>query len=140
MEHDEDGGTDNGQDEGTSGERQEQQSSQREEGQKNGQGAVVAFQHHQDKRGSTVSEDALKGMIRNIVWHQIFRAFKFVKEDDLAYDGTIYKYVVNRLGRQSASSNQSFWRLQRGLVKKAIDSKRSTTAMAIKKEIISKCE
>ena len=99
---------------------------------------IKAFQHHQQKRASTVGENALKGMIRNVVRHQLFRAFKFIKEDDLAYDGTISKYILKRIGRQSSLSNPTFWSTHRGLVKKAIDSKRSTTSMAIKKEVISK--
>lgn len=102
------------------------------------QAGINAFQHHQQERASTVGENALKGMIRNVVRHQLFRAFKFIKEDDLAYDGTISKYILKRIGRQSSLSNPTFWSRHRGLVKKAIDSKRSTTAMAIKKEVISK--
>ena len=77
-----------------------------------------------------------KTMVRDIVRNNLFRAFKFVKEEDLDYGGTISKYILNKLGRMGVTGNKEFWAKHKSAVRKAIDSKRSTTAMGIKKEVL----
>lgn len=86
---------------------------------------------------SCPKQDAL--IVRNVVRNMLFRAFKFVHEDDLCYNGPVAKYVMSQIGREfSEVGYRDFWRTHRDTVRKAIDSKRSTTAMAVKKVVISK--
>jgi len=104
--------------------------------------AVAAFEAHQKNQSSIGNQRLVRGMIRDIVRNKLFRAFKFVTEDDLYYKGTIAKYIMKQTGQASETTNdrtkQKFWKQYRDTVKKALDSKRSTSAMAVKREVISK--
>jgi len=80
-------------------------------------------------------------LVREIVRKKLFRAFKFISEDDLYYKGYIARFVMNELGRsakEERDSTMKFWARHKKTVRKAVDSKRSTTAMAVKREVISK--
>ena len=80
-------------------------------------------------------------LVREIVRKKLFRAFKFISEDDLYSRGPIAQFVMKGLGRstkEGKGSAQKFWARHKKTVRKAVDSKRSTMAMAVKREVISK--
>ena len=81
-----------------------------------------------------------KAVIGEVVRNEVFRMIKFISEDEqLAYNADIAKYVAGKMGIDH--ENQQFrelWRAQKKNVKKTLDSKRSTTSMAMKRVVIRK--
>ena len=79
--------------------------------------------------------------IRDAVRRELFRAVKFIhKEDQLDIDGQAAGLVASVLGGSAKDPIfAKLWWEQRRNIKKALDSKRSTTSMTIKKGVIRKC-
>ena len=79
--------------------------------------------------------------IRDAVRRELFRAVKFIhKEDQLDIDGQAAKLVASVLGGSAKDPIfAKLWWEQRRNIKKALDSKRSTTSMTIKGVVIRKC-
>jgi len=100
--------------------------------------AVEAFEKHQATRSSIGTQKLMNTMVREVVRSKLFHAYKFVSDDDLHYTATIAKFVMKETQQKSEVCKQS-WKKTKDVVRKAIDSKRSTTAMAVKREVISKC-
>ena len=80
-------------------------------------------------------------MIRDLVRRELFRAVKFVtKESQLAITAPAAAYVADELGTTVKDADFArLWAGQGRNIKKALDSKRSTTSMTIKAAILRKC-
>jgi len=81
-----------------------------------------------------------KAVIGELVRNEVFRMIKFISEvEQLAYDAEIARYVAGKMGIEPENRQfRELWRAQRKNVKKTLDSKRSTTSMAVKRVFISK--
>ena len=81
-----------------------------------------------------------KAVIGELVRNEVFRMIKFISEvEQLAYTADIARYVAGKMGIDSENRQfRELWRAQRKNVKKTLDSKRSTTSMAVKRVVISK--
>jgi len=81
-----------------------------------------------------------KAVIGELVRNEVFRMIKFISEvEQLAYDAEIARYVAGKMGIEPENLQfRELWRAQRKNVKKTLDSKRSTTSMAVKRVFISK--
>ena len=80
-------------------------------------------------------------VIRNMVRHELFRACKFItKDSQLAITAPSADMVAKQLGYKVTDLTfAKLWIEQRKNIKKALDSKRSTTSMTIKGVVIRKC-
>ena len=84
--------------------------------------------------------DSAKQVIGTIVRNEVFRMIKFIVEDEqLAYDGQIAGYVAAKMDIEPENRQfRQLWRAQKKNVKKTLDSKRSTSSMAVKRVVIRK--
>lgn len=80
------------------------------------------------------AEEHEKAILTQLARDQLFRAWKFISDDDMRTDGQLARYVAMQVGyRADGRAFYEFWNRQQDTVKKAIDSKRSSTSQAIKK-------
>ena len=80
-------------------------------------------------------------MLRDLVRKELFRAKKFItKESELAINAPSASYIAKKMGTWIKDPDfAKLWIDQGRNIKKALDSKRSTTSMTIKAVILRKC-
>jgi hypothetical protein len=79
-------------------------------------------------------------MIREMVRNDLFRLIKFItKDEELGLYGKSAAFIAKRMSvKVDDPGFGKLWRSQKKTVKKTLDSKRSTTSMAVKQVVIRK--
>jgi hypothetical protein len=104
--------------------------------------AEVAYAEHRSGMMVMAEENGVRAttMVREMVRNDLFRLIKFItKDEELGLYGKSAAFIAKRMSvKVDDPGFGKLWRSQKKTVKKTLDSKRSTTSMAVKQVVIRK--
>jgi hypothetical protein len=104
--------------------------------------AEAGYAEHRSGMMVMAEENSVRAttMVREMVRNDLFRLIKFItKDEELGLYGKSAAFIAKRMGvKVDDRGFGKLWRSQKKTVKKTLDSKRSTTSMAVKQVVIRK--